>query len=181
MPVTNGTYGLLAEFATADELVAAIEAARAKGYRRLEAFSPYPLPEAAHALGCHRNGVAFLVLLGGLVGAASGFFMLYWICVYGYPLNAGGRPLNSWPVFIPITFELGILTAGFLAFLGVFVLCKFPAYHHPLFGSPLFRRATTDGFYLCIEASDPLFECGATQAFLESLLPSEVAEVRHGS
>jgi hypothetical protein len=173
----NGVYGLLAEFGSADELTAAARAVRAAGFTRVEAFAPYPLPEAAEALGYRWSGVAFLVLLGGLIGAGAGFFMLYWVSVYGYPLNVGGRPLNSWPVFIPITFELGVLTAALSGFLGLFVLCRLPRYHHPLFGSPLFARATTDGFYLCIAVTDPLFDPSATRSLLESLNPTGIEEV----
>jgi len=176
MPV-NGTYGLLAQFTTADELIAAAGAVRSAGFTHTEAFAPYPLPEAARALGYRRSGVSFIVLLGGLLGAALGFFMLYWTSAYGYPLNSGGRPLDSWPVFIPITFELGILTAALAAFLGVFVLCGLPRYHHPLFAAPLFARATTDGFYLCIEADDPHFDLFATRAFLTELSPVDIEEV----
>jgi hypothetical protein len=176
MPM-NGTYGLLARFETADDLVAAAGAVHRAGFTCTEAFAPYPLPEAARALGYHRSGVSFIVLLGGLLGAVLGFFMLYWTSAYGYPLNAGGRPLDSWPVFIPITFELGVLTASLAAFLGVFVLCGLPRYHHPLFAAPLFARATTDGFYLCIEADDPQFDLFATRAFLTELNPVDIEEV----
>lgn len=178
MPV-NGTYGLLAEFDTAADLIAAIRDAREAGYTRVEAFSPYPLPEAAAALGGRRTGMGFLVLLGGILGAAAGFFMQYWVAVLGYPVNVGGRPLNSWPVFIPITFELTVLTAAFAGFLGVLVLCRLPRYHHPLFGTSSFARATTDGFYLCIEASDPKFDADATREFLAALRAAGVEEV-HG-
>jgi hypothetical protein len=174
MPVT---HGLLAEFPSAEALTAACGAAREAGYARLEAFSPYPLPEAVRALRGRRNGVPFLVLLGGLLGAAAGFYMLYWVNVDGYRLNIGGKPPNSWPMFIPITFELGILTAAFAAFLGVFVLCRLPRYHHPLFGTPLFARATTDGFYLFVAADDPKFDAQATRAFLEGTSATAVAEV----
>jgi hypothetical protein len=175
MPVT--TRGLLAEFPSAEALTAACQSARAAGYSRLEAYSPYPLPEAVRALGCRRNGVPFLVLLGGLLGAAAGFYMLYWVNVDGYRLDIGGKPPNSWPMFIPITFELGILTAAFAGFLGVFVLCRLPRYHHPLFGTPLFARATSDGFYLFVEADDPRFDPEGTRAFLESAQATGVAEV----
>jgi hypothetical protein len=173
----NDPYGLLAEFDSADALVAAARRASEAGYTRVEAFSPYPLREAANALGYRRSGVPFLTFLGGLVGGSAGFFMLYWINVFDYPLNVGGRPPNSWPMWIPITFELTVLTAGLSAFLGLFVLCGLPRFHHPLFGSPLFARATTDGFYLCVEASDPKFDPVATRSFLEGLDPAGIEEV----
>jgi hypothetical protein len=173
----TGVYGLLAQFHSGDDLAAAAKVVRVAGYTVVEAFAPYPMPDVAKALGYRRSGVSALVFLGGLLGAASGFYMLYWVCVYGYPLNVGGRPLNSWPVFIPITFELAVLTAAVSAFLGVFVLCRLPRFHHPLFGSPLFARATSDGFYLCIAATDPKFDAAATRAFLEGLRPSGIEEV----
>ncbi len=176
MPV-NGTYGLLAEFDTAADLIAAIRETRDAGYTRVEAFSPYPLPEAAAALGGRRTGMGFLVLLGGIVGAAAGFFMQYWVAAVAYPLNVGGRPLNSWPVFIPITFELAVQTAAFAGFLGVLVLCRLPRYHHPLFGTSSFARATSDGFYLCIEVADPKFDPIATREFLAALRPAGIEEV----
>ena len=115
MPVT-GTYGLLAEFETADELIVACRQTREAGYTVAEAYSPYPLPEAAEALGRRKTGVAFTTFLGGLVGGAAAFFMQYWAAAIDYPINVGGRPLNSWPSWIPITFELTVLTASFSAF-----------------------------------------------------------------
>jgi hypothetical protein len=176
VPVTR-TYGLLAEFPSADALTAAARQVREAGYTRVEAFAPYPLPEAAAALGCRRSGVPFLVLLGGAVGGAAAYLMLYWVEAVAYPLNVGGRPLNSWPMYIPITFELAVLTAGLSAFLGVFVLCRLPRFHHPLFAAPLFARATTDGFYLCIEAADPKYDPAGTREFLAGLAPTGVGEV----
>jgi hypothetical protein len=175
MPVT--VNGLLAELDSADALTAACGAAKGAGYSRVEAFSPYPLPEAAAALGCRRAGVPFLVLLGGLLGAAAGFYMLYWISADAYRLNVAGKPPDSWPMFVPVAFELGILTAALSAFLGVFVLCRLPRYHHPLFGTPLFRRATTDGFYLYVAADDPAFDRVRTRAFLAALAPTGIEEV----
>lgn len=174
MPVTRG---LLAEFPSAEALTAAIEAVRGAGYSRLEAFAPYPLPEAARALGCKRSGVPLLVLLGGLVGAGAGFLMMLWVSAEGYRLNIGGKPPNSWPMFIPITFELGVLTAALAAFLGVFVLCRLPRYHHPLFGTPLFARATSDGFYLFVSADDPKFDAEFTRSVLTGANAVGIAEV----
>lgn len=176
MPVT-GPHGVLAAFESADDLVAAARRARAAGYTRLAAYSPYPLPEAAEALGYRRSGVPFLVFVGALVGGLAGYFMLYWVSVDAYRLNVGGRPPNSWPMFVPITFELTVLTAAFAGFLGLFVLCGLPRFHHPLFAAPLFARATSDGFYLCVEAADPQFDPARTRAFLEGLHPTGVEEV----
>jgi hypothetical protein len=170
-------YGLLAKFDTSDELTVAATKLRETGFTKVEAFSPYPLPEVAAALGHHRSGVAFLVLLGGLAGGLAAFAMLWWTQAVSYPWNAGGRPPNSWPMFIPVTFELTILTAAMAAFLGVFILCGLPRYHHPLFGASLFLQATSDGFYLCIRADDPRFEREETRHLLEELHAIAVAEV----
>jgi hypothetical protein len=176
MPVTR-LYGLLAEFDSADALIAAAKKTRAAGYTHIEAFSPYPLPEAAEALGCRRSGVQFLVLLGGVLGGSAAFFMLYWVSAAAWPLNIGGRPPNSWPMFIPITFELTVLTASLAAFLSVFVLCRLPRFHHPLFGSPLFARSSTDRFYLCIETSDATIDVDEVREFLATLNPAGIEEV----
>lgn len=177
MPVT-APYGLLAEFESAEALIEAARRVRAAGYLRAEAFSPYPLPEAAAALGCRRSGVAFLVLVGGTVGGAAGYAMQWWVSTQAYRLNVGGKPPNSWPMFIPVTFELTVLTAALAAFLSVFVLCRLPRFHHPLFAAPLFRRATDDGFYLCVSADDPKFDAEVTRALLAHLRATGIEEVR---
>jgi hypothetical protein len=176
MPV-SAPYCLLAEFETAEGLIEATRTVRGAGYTRVEAFAPYPLPEAAEALGCRRSGVAFLVLAGGIVGGAAGYLMQWWISTQAYRLNIGGRPPHSWPMFVPVTFELTVLTAALAAFLSVFVLCRLPRFHHPLFAAPLFRRATDDGFYLCVSADDPNFDAEATLAMLTSLRPTGIEEV----
>jgi hypothetical protein len=173
----NGTYGLLAEFASSEALIAAAEQVHEAGYHHVEAFSPYPLPEAAEALGYRRPGVAGPVFLGGVVGGLSAFLMQYWIAVWSYPENIGGRPLNSWPQFIPVSFELSILIASLMGFLGVLILCGLPRYHHPLFASERFDHATVDRFYICVESTDPIFDLAATRRFLDSLGPTGVEEV----
>ena len=170
-------YGLLAEFDSADALIAAAGRVREQGYRRVEAFSPYPLPEAAEALGYRKSGIAGLVLAGGVIGGIAAFFMQYWIAVIDYPINVGGRPLNSWPIFIPITFELTVLTASMAGFLGTMLLCGLPRFYHPLFASPLFARSSTDRFYLCVEATDPKYHPNETREFLLGLGPVEIEEV----
>lgn len=176
MPVRE-PFGVLAEFSTAEELTEAAKKVREAGYTRVDAFSPYPLKEAAEALGYHRPAVAFLTFIGGLFGACSGFFMLYWVEAYAWPLNVGGRPLNSWPMYIPISFELLVLTASLAAFLGVFVLNRLPRYHYPLFSNPLFARSSIDGFYLLIFATDPKFHGNETRSFLNTLHPTATEEV----
>ena len=177
MPMTD-VYGLVAEFETSDELIEAARQTHDAGYRHVEAFSPYPLKEAAAAIGHRRTGIPFVVFLGGLVGACGGFFMMYWISVINYPINVGGRPLNSWPSFIPITFELTVLTAAFSSFFALLRLCGLPRFHHPLFASPMFARASIDRFYLCIEASDPKYDVDAIRFFLTDQGAIAVEEVR---
>ncbi len=171
-------YGLLAEFTKAEEILVATRRARQAGYRRMDAYTPYPVEGLAMELGMRATHVPFVVLMGGLIGAAVGFFMQYYSMAINYPFNVGGRPHNSWPVFIPIAFELLILVASFSAFLGMLFLNGLPHPHHPLFNVPRFARSSQDRFFLCIEADDPQFDRRATAEFLATLQPcGEVVEV----
>jgi hypothetical protein len=172
-------YGLLAEFDNPNDLTAAARQARAAGYRRMDAYSPFPIEELSEALGLRPTRLPWLVLLGGLLGAAGGYFMQYYFSVHGYPLNVGGRPLHSWPAFIPVTFELTILCAGLTAVLGMLALNGLPMPYHPVFNVPRFALATNDRFFLGIEALDPKFEREETKRFLASLGAREVSEVPH--
>jgi len=170
-------YGLLAEFSDPTELVAAARRAYEEGYRQMDAYSPFPVEELAEALGFHRTRVPLIVLIGGLVGCIGGYFLQYYIAAVHYPLNIGGRPLNSWPAFIPITFELTVLIAALSAVLGLLALNGLPMPYHPVFNVPRFALATRDRFFLCIEATDPLFDREGTRRFMERLVPREVSEV----
>ena len=170
-------YGLLAEFANPTALVQAARAARAEGYRRMDAYTPYPIEELSEAIGFTKTRLPLLVLVGGLAGCAGGFFMQYYAMAVHYPLNIGGKPLNSWPMFIPVTFELTVLAAALTAVLGMLALNGLPQPYHPLFHMPRFALATRDRFFLCIEATDPKFDREATRRFLESLGPTDCAEV----
>jgi hypothetical protein len=174
---TSTLHGLLAEFMSADAVLNAARQARLAGYTVLDAYTPYPVEGLAPALGHPRNRVPFIVFVGGLVGGAVGFFMQYWAMAVDYPLNVGGRPFNSWPVWIPITFELTILLASFGAFFGMLFLNGLPRLNHPVFDVPGFERSTQDRFFLCIEATDPRFELEATRQFLADLSPAVVREV----
>jgi uncharacterized membrane protein len=167
----------MAEFDSPSALVSATRAARAKGYRKLDAYSPFPIEELTEALHLHKNKLPLIVLAGGIIGGLTGFFLQYWIAVIYFPINIAGRPLNSWPSFIIITFELTILFASLSAVLGMMALCGLPMPYHPVFNVEKFARASTDRFFLCIEADDPKFDREAAKVFLNQLNPIEVTEV----
>jgi hypothetical protein len=172
----DGLHGLLAEFETPEALLDASRRAYAAGYRRMEAYTPFPVHGLTQALGFERNRLPILVLIGGLAGMATGLGLQFFV-LSDYPINVGGRPLQAWPAWVPVTFELTILFASLTAVLGMFALNGLPRPYHPLFGVPRFDRATRDRFFLCIHAGDPLFEREGTRAFLEGLKPSAVEEV----
>jgi Protein of unknown function (DUF3341) len=172
-------YGLLAEFDTASDLVHATRAAYAAGYRKMDAYSPFPIEEASEAVGFLKTRVPLVVLLGGLLGGLSGFFLQYWINVIDYPLNIGGKPWDSWPAYIVPTFELTILFAGLSGVFGMFALNGLPMPYHPLFHVERFSRVTRDKFFLCVEAADPKFDVVDTQQFMQTLGPVSVEEVPH--
>jgi hypothetical protein len=170
-------YGLMAEFETAEALMAAAHRAREEGYRRMDAYSPLPVEGLAEAIGFHDRRLPVIVLIGGMVGCLGGYYLQYWCSAISYPLNIGGRPLNSWPSFIPITFEMTVLVAALSAVLGMLALNGLPMPYHPVFNSPRFALATRDRFFLCIEARDPKFDKERTRAFLVGLKAREVTEV----
>ena len=172
-------YGLIAEFARPAALVEAAHRAHAEGYRRMDAYSPFPVEELAEAIGFKKTRIPLVVFTGGLLGCIGGFFMQYYAAVIDYPLNIGGRPLNSWPAFIPVTFEMTILGGALFAVLGMLALNGLPMPYHPVFHVPRFALATRDRFFLCIEATDPKFDREATARFLTGLQPFEVSEVPH--
>ena len=176
-PEPEALYGIMAEFENPSELVAAVRRAREEGYRVLDAYTPFPIEELNEALGLHGSRVPLIVLIGGLLGGAGGYFMQYYLSVIDYPLNIGGRPLHSWPAFIPLTFELAVLVAGLSAVLGMLALNGLPMPYHPVFNVPRFALASRDRFFLCIEARDPKFDREETRRFLERQLPRVVTEV----
>jgi hypothetical protein len=162
-------YGLMAEFHAPADVVEAARAAREAGYRRLDAYSPYPIEALAEALHSHHSKLPLLVLLGGLAGLVGGYALQYWASVIEYPMNIGGRPFHSWPSFIVPSFETTILFAALTAVLGMLALNGLPEPYHPVFNVPSFALATRDRFFLCIEATDPKFDETHTKAFLEGL------------
>jgi hypothetical protein len=170
-------YGLMAEFKNPEKLVEVAKRARERGYRRMDGFSPYPVEGLPEALGSHRTRVPAIALTGGLIGGLGGYLMLYTSSTAFYPINVAGRPLNSWPMFIPITFELTILFAGLFTAIGMLALNGLPKPHHPVFGVPEFSLATDDRFFFCIEAVDPLFDLDKSRDFLNEFNPEGVYRV----
>ncbi|MCP4205012.1 MAG: DUF3341 domain-containing protein [bacterium] len=170
-------FGLMAEFGGPRRLIRAIEAAREAGYTELEAYTPYPIEDVWEALGQHKSKLPGIVLAGGILGAILGFGLQYWASVIAYPLNIGGRPLNSWPAFIPVTFETTILVATFFTVLGMFALNGLPQPYHPVFNVERFALASRDRYFLCIAAWDPIFDRKGTADFLRAQQPAEVSEV----
>ena len=175
MPIKR-IYGLVAEFESPDQLLNAAHRTREAGYRRIDAFSPMPVEGLAEAVGFHTTRLPLVVLLTGMFGAAAGFFLQWYANVLSFPLNVGGKPHNSWPAFIPITFEVTILCAALAATFGMLAMNGLPTPYHPLFNVPRFVMATRGRFFLCIKARDKKFEMGAARQFLESLRPFGVYE-----
>ena len=174
---TIAQYGLMAEFDSPKRLIAACEAAREAGYTKMDAYTPYPIEAVWEALGHHRSKLPPLVLAGGLTGAIGGFLFQYWSSVHAYPMNIGGRPLNSWVSFIIPSFELMILCAAFAAVLGMFILNGLPMPYHPAFNVERFAQASRDRYFLLIAAIDPHYDSMGTRQFLAGLEPVEVADV----
>ena len=172
-------YGMMAEFETPTELVHAARAAREAGYRKIDAFSPFPVEELDDVLDLHDRRLPLLVLIGGLLGGLAGYALQYWTSVHAYPLNVGGRPLHSWPSFVPVTFEMTILGAALSVVLGMLAVNGLPMPYHPVFNVPRFALSSRDRFFLCIKATDPLFDRDATRRFFERLVPRQVSEVEH--
>ena len=178
MKTEPALHGLIVEFAEPTQILEGARRVWNAGYRELDAYTPYPVEGLAVCLGMKRTWIPPVVFFGGLVGGAVGFFMQYYSMAVDYPWNVGGRPLNSWPVFIPITFEVLVLVAAFAALFGMLFLNGLPRPHHPVFNVPGFERASQDRFFLCIEAIDPKFDRVETAALLISLGPlGDVVEV----
>ena len=171
-----GLYGMAAEFESADELLNAARELHANHYRKMECYSPYAIEELDEIIESP-NRLPLIVLIGGLLGSAIAWSMETYIAIWDFPINVGGRPLYSWPSFIVILFELTVLVASIFAFSGSIILWKFPRPHHPLFAIERFKSVTQDGFFVCVEAVDPLFDQQRTRELLEAMHPVEVWEV----
>jgi hypothetical protein len=171
-----GLYGLLAEFPTPDALLQAARAARER-YKHVDAYAPYSVEGLADAVGFTRNRVPLVALLGGLAGGAGAYVLQWYTAVIDYPIDAGGRPLHSWPAFIPATFELTVLGAALAIFFGLWLMNGLPRLNHPLFNAPDFDLASRNRFFLCIRASDAAFDLHDTADFLHSLRSLRVSEV----
>jgi len=173
----EGTYGVIAEFGDAQSLLDAANATREAGYKNFDAYSPMPIHGLSEAVGFHHTRLSAVVLVMGVIGGLSGYFMCWYANVISYPLNIGGKPYNSWPAWIPITFECTILLAAFGAVFGMLALNGLPMPYHPVFNVKRFEQASRDRFFLVIQSRDPMFEVDRVFEFLETLHPREVSDV----
>ena len=174
---TTRIYGIMAEFDSASDLVAAARRTHQSGYQKIDAYSPFPVEELSEAIGFHTNRVALVTLIGAITGGISGYLMQYWMNAVNYPVIVGGKPPHSWPAFIPITFEMTILFGGISAVLGMLALNGLPMPYHPVFNVPRFAMATKDRFFLIVFSTDPKYSPAGTRQFLESLGPRSISEV----
>ena len=170
-------YGIMAEFNTPENLLKAAREAYGKGYRKMDAYTPFPVEGVSEAIGFRRTHMPFIVLAGGLIGCAGGFLLQVWAMVWSYPLNVGGRPLLSWPAFVPVTFELTILCAALAAVFGMLAANGLPMPYHPVFNVPEFATASRTQFFLVIEAQDDKFNLESTREFLKGLGPKDIYDV----
>jgi Protein of unknown function (DUF3341) len=171
-------YGVMAEFETPEQLLAAARKAREVGYKHVDAYTPFPIEGLAHAIGFRWTAVPLITLIGGVGGGLTGFGLQYWCSAISYPANIGGRPLNSWPAFIPVTFELTVLGAALFAVFGMLALNKLPQPYHPVFNVERFGAASTDRFFLMIESRDPKFDLAESARFLQEMSARFVTEVK---
>ncbi len=177
LPEAVKVHGIMAEFSSVESLVAAAKATRAAGYRSLEAYAPFVVEELGEALELPPSRIPLFMFAGGIAGAAAGLAMQFFANLHAYRMNIGGRPLNAWPAFIPVTFELIICCAVLGGLAALFFTLRLPAVYHPVFNHPDFRRASRDGFFLCIESDDRKFDERRTASFLRTLGPLSVLTI----
>ena len=170
-------YGMMAEFDSAQALVDAAHQTHEAGYKKIDAYSPFPIEGLAEEIGFHHDEVPLVVLIGGIIGGLTGYLMQYWMAAVDYPLNIGGKPPHSWPAFIVITFEMTILFAGISAVFGMLALNGLPMPYHPVFNVPRFSSASKDRFFLIVFSSDKKYEPTQVRRFLEGLHPRAIDEV----
>jgi hypothetical protein len=173
----NDLHGVMAEFRTPKDLLAAIEAAKGSGYTKMDAYTPYPIEKVIDALGFHHTKVPLICLIGAMVGMVGVFGLATWVSVIEYPLNIGGRPHFSWPAFVPVTFEGAVLIGGLSTAIGMFLLNGFPAPYHPVFNVPRFVEASKFRYFLCIESTDPKFDVEKVRELLKGTATVEVNDV----
>ncbi|MGA9980142.1 MAG: DUF3341 domain-containing protein [Candidatus Sulfotelmatobacter sp.] len=170
-------YGMMAEFDSPTALVEAARRTYQAGYKKIDAYSPFPIEGLAEEIGFHHDEVPLVVLIGGIIGGLTGYLMQWWCAAVAYPINVGGRPYHSWPAFIPITFEMTVLFGGIFALFGMLALNGLPMPYHPVFNVPRFSSASKDRFFLIVFSSDPKYVPAATRDFLQSLKPQSISEV----
>jgi len=171
-------HGMIGEFESPEQLLAAARKAREAGFKHIDAYTPFPIEGLAHAIGFRWTAVPLITLIGGVGGGLTGFGLQYWCSAISYPINIAGRPLNSWPAFIPVTFELTVLGAAIFAVVGMIALNKLPQPYHPVFNVERFATASTDRFFLLIEARDPKFKLEETARFFQDVSAHHVTEVK---
>lgn len=176
----NPIHGMIAEFDGPDEILEAATKTREAGYTKIEAYTPFPVHGLADVIDKEDHRIKWLIFLGGAAGAASGYGLQYWVSVFAYPHNVGGKPLQSWPAFIPVTFECMVLFASFAAVIGMLGLNGLPRPHHPIFNAKNFEFASRSKFFLCVEVEDEKYDAAETKKFLQSLGATEVSEVSNG-